>query len=174
MTEHSVSVKPEAQSSGADAFAGANDASLVAVDIFTDGGCSPNPGAGAWAALLRFKGIEKEISGYEAQTTNNRMELSAALHALRTLNKPAKVRLHTDSQYLQQGMLSWMKGWLARGWKTADKKTVLNADIWQALLAESKRHSIEWIWVRAHNGHVDNERVDALVQKTRANRGKPP
>ena len=142
------------------------------VDIFTDGGSSPNPGAGAWAALLRFNGIEKEISGYVADTTNNRMELSAALEALRTLTKPAQVRLHTDSQYLQKGMQTWIKGWVLRGWKTADKKPVLNADIWQALLLESKRHSIEWIWVRGHNGHVENERVDALVRKARESKGR--
>ncbi len=142
------------------------------VDIFTDGGSSPNPGAGAWAALLRFNGVEKEISGYVPDTTNNRMELSAALEALRTLTKPAQVRLHTDSQYLQKGMQTWIKGWVLRGWKTADKKPVLNADIWQALLSESKRHSIEWIWVRGHNGHVENERVDALVRKARESKGR--
>ena len=141
------------------------------VDIFTDGGSSPNPGAGAWAALLRYNGTEKEISGYVAETTNNRMELSAALEALRTLTKPAQVRLHTDSQYLQKGMQTWIQGWVLRGWKTADKKPVLNADIWQALLSESKRHSIEWIWVRGHNGHVENERVDALVRKARESKG---
>lgn len=142
------------------------------VDIFTDGGSSPNPGAGAWAALLRYNGVEKEISGYVAETTNNRMELSAALEALRSLTKPAQVRLHTDSQYLQKGMQTWIKGWVMRGWKTADKKPVLNADIWQALLSESKRHSIEWIWVRGHNGHVENERVDALVRKAREAKGR--
>ena len=141
------------------------------VDIFTDGGSSPNPGAGAWAALLRYNGVEKEISGYVTETTNNRMELSAALEALRTLTKPARVRLHTDSQYLQKGMQTWIQGWVQRGWKTADKKPVLNADIWQALLSESKRHSIEWIWVRGHNGHVENERVDALVRKARESKG---
>ena len=142
------------------------------VDIFTDGGSSPNPGAGAWAALLRYNGVEKEISGYVTETTNNRMELSAALEALRTLTKPARVRLHTDSQYLQKGMQTWIQGWVQRGWKTADKKPVLNADIWQALLSESKRHSIEWIWVRGHNGHVENERVDALVRKARESKGR--
>ena len=142
------------------------------VDIFTDGGSSPNPGAGAWAALLRYNGIEKEISGYVAETTNNRMELSAALEALRTLTKPARVRLHTDSQYLQKGMQTWIQGWVQRGWKTADKKPVLNADIWQALLSESKRHNIEWIWVRGHNGHVENELVDALVRKARETKGR--
>jgi ribonuclease HI len=140
---------------------------LPSVDVFTDGGCSPNPGAGAWAALLRFNDVEKEISGFAAQTTNNRMELSAALEALRALKKPAKVRLHTDSQYLQQGMLSWIHGWIKRGWKTADRKPVLNADIWQALLIESQRHQIEWIWVKGHAGHVENERVDALVYEAR-------
>ncbi len=142
------------------------------VDIFTDGGSSPNPGAGAWAALLRCNGIEKEISGYVAETTNNRMELTAALEALRSLTKPAQVKLHTDSQYLQKGMQTWIKGWVLRGWKTADKKPVLNADIWQALLSESNRHSIEWIWVRGHNGHVENERVDALVRKAREAKGR--
>jgi ribonuclease HI len=138
------------------------------IDIFTDGGCSPNPGAGAWAALLRFEGAEKEISGFVPDTTNNRMELCAALEALRALKKPAQVRLHTDSQYVQQGMLSWIKGWQARGWKTAANKAVLNADLWQALLLAAQPHKVEWIWVRGHNGHVENERVDALVHAARS------
>ena len=140
---------------------------LPQVEIFTDGGCSPNPGEGAWAALLRYQGVEKELSGYVPHTTNNRMELSAALAALLALKKPAQVRLHTDSQYLQQGMLTWSANWIKRGWKTADKKPVLNADLWQALLQEAKRHQIQWVWVKAHNGHPENERVDALVQSTR-------
>lgn len=147
-----------------------NHKPLPVVEIFTDGGCSPNPGEGAWAALLRYQGSEKELSGYVAQTTNNRMELSAALAALQALKRPARVRLCTDSQYLQQGMLSWSLGWIKRGWKTADKKPVLNADLWQALLQEAKRHQIEWVWVKAHNGHAENERVDALVQTTRENK----
>jgi ribonuclease HI len=144
---------------------------LPEVDIFTDGGAAPNPGAGAWAALLRCRGVEKEISGFVPETTNNRMELSAALEGLRALTRPSIVRLYTDSQYLQQGMLSWSKAWIARGWKTADKKPVLNADIWQALVLEAKRHQIDWIWVRGHNGHIENERVDDLVRRTRERGG---
>lgn len=141
--------------------------SLPMVEIFTDGGCSPNPGAGAWAALLRYQGVEKEISGFEAATTNNRMELMAAIAALRALKKPAIVKLHTDSKYVQQGMQSWLANWIARGWKTADKKPVQNADLWQELLAASKPHQVEWLWVKGHAGHVENERVDALVHQAR-------
>jgi ribonuclease HI len=141
--------------------------SLPIVEIFTDGGCSPNPGAGAWAALLRFKNVEKEISGFDPVTTNNRMELMAAIEALRAIKKPAIVRLHTDSKYVQQGMQSWLTNWIARGWKTADKKPVQNADLWQALLEASKPHQVEWLWVKGHAGHVENERVDALVRVAR-------
>lgn len=154
-------------------MAKSNAAELPEVEIFTDGGCSPNPGEGAWAALLRYQGVEKLLCGYVPQTTNNRMELSAALAALMAMKKPARIRLHTDSQYLQQGMLSWSAGWVKRGWKTADKKPVLNADLWQALLAQAKQHTIEWVWVKAHNGHPENERVDALVQSTRINKSPP-
>ena len=150
-----------------------SDSKLPEVEIFTDGGCSPNPGEGAWAALLRYQGVEKQLSGYVAQTTNNRMELSAALAALMAMKKPARIRLHTDSQYLQKGMLSWSAAWIKRGWKTADKKPVLNADLWQALLQEAKRHEIQWVWVKAHNGHPENERVDALVQSTRLQKFPP-
>jgi ribonuclease HI len=142
------------------------------VQIYTDGGCSPNPGEGAWACLLRYKGVEKTFSGYEPQTTNNRMELMAALMALRALKRPAMVELYTDSQYVKNGLESWIVGWQARGWRTADKKPVLNADLWQALLAEANKHQMSYTWVRGHSGHAENERVDELVRKTRLSRGK--
>jgi ribonuclease HI len=141
--------------------------SLPIVEIFTDGGCSPNPGAGAWAALLRCNTVEKEISGFDPVTTNNRMELMAAIQALQALKKPAIVKLHTDSKYVQQGMQSWLSNWISRGWKTADKKPVQNADLWQELLAASQPHQVQWLWVKGHAGHVDNERVDALVRAAR-------
>lgn len=135
------------------------------VDIFTDGACRGNPGPGGWAALLRYNGIEKELSGGEAETTNNRMELLAAIMALEALTKPAVVRLHTDSEYVKNGMTQWLAGWIKRGWKTADKKPVKNQDLWQRLAAAAARHRITWHWIRGHDGHPDNERVDALARK---------
>lgn len=134
------------------------------VDIFTDGACRGNPGPGGWAALLRYNGIEKELSGGEAETTNNRMELLAAIMALEALTKPAVVRLHTDSEYVKNGMTQWLAGWIKRGWTTADKKPVKNQDLWQRLAAAAARHHITWHWIRGHDGHPDNERVDALAR----------
>ncbi|MDE1901593.1 MAG: ribonuclease HI [Alphaproteobacteria bacterium] len=132
-------------------------------EIFTDGACSGNPGPGGWAALLRHGGVEKELSGGERDTTNNRMELMGAIMGLEALKKPAQVRLYTDSQYVQKGMTEWLRGWVARGWKTADKKPVKNADLWQRLDAARAPHKVDFIWVRGHNGHAENERVDRLA-----------
>jgi len=134
------------------------------VEIFTDGACSGNPGPGGWGALLRYGAVEKELSGGEPQTTNNRMEMMAAIAALEALKRPAKVKLHTDSQYLKNGITEWLPNWKRRGWKTADKKPVKNADLWQRLEAAEKPHQVEWLWVRGHDGHVENERVDLLAR----------
>ncbi|MFA6279831.1 MAG: ribonuclease HI [Bdellovibrionales bacterium] len=133
------------------------------VEIFTDGACSGNPGPGGWGALLRYKGSEKELSGGEAETTNNRMEMTAAIMALESLKRPSKVKLTTDSQYVKDGLTKWMAGWIRNGWKTADKKPVKNVDLWQRLQAASQPHDLEIHWVRGHTGHPDNERVDALA-----------
>lgn len=137
----------------------------MAIEIFTDGACSGNPGPGGWGALLRFNGTEKELSGGEAMTTNNRMELTAAIEALNALKKPCEVILHTDSKYVMDGVTKYMKGWLAKGWKTADKKDVKNQDLWQRLNAALEPHKVTWIWVKGHDGHVENERVDELARK---------
>jgi ribonuclease HI len=143
------------------------------VDIFTDGACSGNPGPGGWGALLRIDGKEKELSGYVAQTTNNRMEMMAVIEALRVLKRPVSVRVHTDSQYVQKGISEWIHGWKKRGWQTADRKPVKNVDLWQALDAATVGHKIEWLWVRGHAGHVENERVDELARRAiEANRGQ--
>lgn len=133
------------------------------VEIYTDGACSGNPGPGGWGALLRYGGTEKELSGGECETTNNRMELMGAIAALESLTKPSRVRLYTDSQYVQKGASEWLAGWVKKGWKTADKKPVKNADLWQRLQAAMAQHQVEFIWVRGHNGHPDNERVDRLA-----------
>jgi len=133
------------------------------VEIATDGACKGNPGPGGWGALLRFGGHEKELSGGEALTTNNRMELTAAIEALRVLTRPCKIRLSTDSKYVMDGLTRWIHGWRKNGWRTADKKPVKNAELWQALFAETQRHEIEWVWVKGHAGHPDNERVDKLA-----------
>ena len=140
------------------------------VEIYTDGACSGNPGPGGWGALLRFGGTEKELSGGEPNTTNNRMELMGAIAALEALTKPARVKLHTDSQYVQKGATEWLPGWEKRGWKTADKKDVKNADLWQRLKAAMQPHEVDFVWVRGHNGHPDNERVDRLAVAAIANR----
>jgi ribonuclease HI len=134
------------------------------VDIFTDGACSGNPGPGGWGAILRWRGQEKELSGGETLTTNNRMEMMAAIRALEALNRPAKVRIHTDSAYLRDGIMRWIHAWKAKGWRTADKKPVKNVDLWQRLEAAAERHEIEWIWIRGHAGHPENERADALAR----------
>ena len=135
------------------------------VEIFTDGACSGNPGPGGWGALLRYNGTERELSGGEPQTTNNRMEMMAAIQALESLTRPVKVRLYTDSQYLRDGIISWLPRWKTRGWKTADKKPVKNVDLWQRLDQATQGHGIEWIWVRGHSGHVENERADKLARE---------
>jgi ribonuclease HI len=133
------------------------------VTIYTDGACSGNPGPGGWAALLLFDGREKELSGGEALTTNNRMELMAAISALEALTRPAAVDLYTDSQYVQQGVTSWIKGWKARGWKTAERKPVKNEDLWRRLDAARAGHEVKWRWVRGHADDPLNHRVDALA-----------
>jgi ribonuclease HI len=135
------------------------------VDIFTDGACSGNPGPGGWGAILRSGEHEKEMYGGEADTTNNRMELLAVIRALETLKRPVKARVHTDSQYVQKGISEWIHGWKARGWKTAAKQPVKNADLWRALDAVQSGHDIQWVWVKGHAGHAENERADALARK---------
>ena len=133
------------------------------VDIYTDGACRGNPGPGGWAALLSAGGREKEISGAQIQTTNNRMELQAVIAALQALKRPVDVRLYTDSQYVRRGILEWLPQWKARGWRTADKKPVKNLDLWRLLETAAARHRIEWHWVRGHAGIPGNERCDALA-----------
>ena len=134
------------------------------IEIFTDGACSGNPGPGGWAAILRAGSHEKEISGGEALTTNNRMEMQAAISALAALHQPSQVVLYTDSRYLLDGITQWLPRWKARGWKTSDNKPVKNEDLWRALDTQSQRHRVEWRWVRGHNDHVENERADALAR----------
>ncbi|CAM5190760.1 Ribonuclease H OS=Bosea thiooxidans OX=53254 GN=rnhA PE=3 SV=1 [Bosea thiooxidans] len=134
------------------------------VEVWTDGACSGNPGPGGWGAILSYNGVEKELSGGEAQTTNNRMELMAAISALEALKRPVTVALHTDSQYLRQGITGWIHGWKKNGWKTADRKPVKNAELWQRLEAALGRHKIEWKWVKGHAGDEMNERADALAR----------
>jgi len=138
---------------------------LKHVEIFTDGACSGNPGPGGWGALLRYKKTEKELSGYAAQTTNNRMELTAVVEALRALKKPCRVIVTTDSMYLKDGITQWIKNWKRNGWVTRDKTPVKNKDLWEALDEASQRHMIEWRWVRGHVGHLENERCDQLARE---------
>ena len=135
------------------------------VIAFTDGGCRGNPGPGGWGALLRFGDHEKEIYGYEEETTNNRMELMAAIRALEILSRECSVVLTTDSQYVRQGITEWMDGWKKRGWKTAAKKPVKNKDLWQRLDKAVKQHDIDWQWVKGHSGHEGNERADDLANR---------
>lgn len=135
------------------------------VEIFTDGACSGNPGPGGWGAILRLGEVEKEFSGGEALTTNNRMELTAAIRALEALTRPCAVDLYTDSQYLRGGVMSWMRGWKKNGWRTVDKKPVKNQDLWQELDRLIVAHEIEWHWVRGHAGHAENERADELARE---------
>ncbi|HEY5598970.1 MAG TPA: ribonuclease HI, partial [Kiloniellales bacterium] len=133
-------------------------------EIFTDGACSGNPGPGGWGAVLRYGDVEKELSGGEAPTTNNRMEMMAAIAALEALRRPSRVRLHTDSTYLKDGITKWIHAWKARGWRTADKKPVKNLDLWQRLEAALAPHQVRWLWVRGHTGHPENERADILAR----------
>lgn len=134
------------------------------IDIFTDGACSGNPGPGGWAAILRAGGHERELSGGEEQTTNNRMELMAVICALEALKRPSSVRLHTDSRYVMDGATKWLKNWKANGWKTADKKPVKNEELWRALESAMAEHAIAWKWVAGHSGHMENDRADALAR----------
>ena len=136
---------------------------LSLVHIFTDGACKGNPGPGGWGALLRISETEKELSGGEALTTNNRMELTAAIRGLQALKRPCRLLLTTDSRYVMDGLTKWIHGWLKNGWKTADRKPVKNADLWQELLAAAAPHRVEWKWVKGHAGHDENERVDQLA-----------
>ncbi len=136
----------------------------MTVEIFTDGACSGNPGPGGWGAILRYKSTEKELSGGEPLTTNNRMELMAAIIALETLNRPSTVKLSTDSVYVRDGITKWLPNWKRNGWKTAAKKPVKNDDLWQRLDKDQAPHSIEWIWIKGHAGHVENERCDELAR----------
>jgi len=136
---------------------------LPQVEIFTDGACRGNPGPGGWAALIRSGKREKEISGGEALTTNNRMELVAAIEALNALRRPCQVELHTDSNYVRDGITRWIHSWQRNGWRTADRKPVKNSELWQQLLDAAERHQVSWHWVKGHSGHPENDRVDALA-----------
>ena len=138
---------------------------MTEVEIYTDGACRGNPGPGGWGVLLRAGGRERELHGGEPATTNNRMELTAAIRALQALKRPCKVALYTDSQYVRQGITEWLPLWHARGWKTAGRKPVKNQDLWQELDLQAARHRIEWHWVRGHTGHPENERADALANR---------
>ena len=135
------------------------------IDIYTDGACSGNPGPGGWGAILRAGPHEKELWGGEPATTNNRMELQAVIEALRCLKRPCDIDIYTDSQYVQKGISEWITGWKARGWRTASKTPVKNADLWQMLDAEVARHRIQWHWVKGHAGHEFNERADELANR---------
>lgn len=135
------------------------------VEIFTDGACSGNPGPGGWGVILRYGGHKKEMHGGEAWTTNNRMELMAAIQALEALTRSTQVTLYTDSVYLRDGIMKWVDTWKVNGWRTANKKTVKNVDLWQRLVSASGRHRVEWIWVKGHAGHPENERADALARR---------
>lgn len=136
-----------------------------AVDIYTDGACRGNPGPGGWGAVMRYNGHERELYGGERETTNNRMELMAAIQALDALKRPCKVRLTTDSRYVQQGISEWLKNWKQHNWKTASRKPVKNVDLWKRLDALVSRHEVEWHWVRGHSGHPENERADQLANR---------
>jgi ribonuclease HI len=133
------------------------------VTIFTDGACRGNPGPGGWGALLRYGKHERILSGSDSDTTNNRMELMAAIEALTALTEPCKIDLYTDSQYVQKGISEWLAGWKRKGWRKADKKLVKNADLWQALDAQADKHQVTWHWVKGHSGHPENERVDQIA-----------
>jgi ribonuclease HI len=137
---------------------------MAQVEIFTDGACSGNPGPGGWGAILRYGDTVRELSGGEADTTNNRMELTAAIEALNALKRPCDIVLTTDSIYVKDGITSWIDGWKKRGWKNSQKKPVKNEDLWKALDAARSRHTVEWKWVKGHAGHAENERCDELAR----------
>ncbi len=153
--------------------ASAPDADGLPIDIYADGACKGNPGPGGWGALLRAGGRERELFGGEAHTTNNRMELTAVIRALEALRRPSRVRVYTDSQYVQQGISGWIHGWKRKGWKTAGGTPVKNADLWRHLDGLAAQHSVEWHWVRGHAGHPENERADALANRGVAEAGRP-
>jgi ribonuclease HI len=142
------------------------------VEIFTDGACKGNPGPGGWGAVLRAGGHEKELSGHSPATTNNRMEMTAVIEALNALKGPCEVKLHTDSKYVIDGITKWIFGWQKNGWKNSQKKDVLNADLWQALLDAKRRHKVSWHWVKGHDGHPENERADKLASDAALGGGK--
>ena len=144
------------------------------VEIYTDGACRGNPGTGGWGAVLRYRGREREIFGGEPGTTNNRMELTAAIRGLEALQRRCKVAVYTDSQYVREGITNWLADWKRRGWKTADRKPVKNQDLWEKLDALAARHDVEWHWVRGHAGHPENERADALANRGIDELGKGP
>jgi ribonuclease HI len=137
------------------------------VEVFTDGACSGNPGPGGWGAILRSKGTEKELSGGEKDTTNNRMEMMAVIAALEAITRPCNILITTDSQYVMKGMTEWLAGWKLKNWKTANKKPVKNADLWQRMELAAQQHKLDWQWVRGHQGHVENERADQLAVAAR-------
>ncbi len=136
----------------------------IEVEIFCDGACSGNPGPGGWGSILRYGGNQKELSGGEPQTTNNRMEMTAAIMALESLTRPCNVALTTDSQYLVKGMTEWLPGWMKKGWRNSKREPVLNRDLWERLVAAAAPHQVRWLWVRGHNGHAENERCDELAR----------
>lgn len=134
------------------------------IDLFTDGACRGNPGPGGWGVLMRWRDHEKELKGGERDTTNNRMEMMAAIKGLESVKRPARIRIYTDSTYVRDGITKWIHGWKKRGWKTADKKPVKNIDLWQRLEAALEPHQVDWHWVKGHDGHPENERADALAR----------
>jgi ribonuclease HI len=143
------------------------------VEIFSDGACSGNPGPGGWGTILRFKTVEKELSGYEPETTNNRMELTAVVEGLRALKQSCRVTIYTDSRYLKDGITSWIKKWKRNGWMTSQKEPVKNKDLWVAMDEAAQRHEIDWQWVKGHAGHPENERCDQLARDAIRRRGAP-
>jgi ribonuclease HI len=138
---------------------------MNAVEMFTDGACSGNPGPGGWGVVLRWNGVTRELSGGDAETTNNRMELTAAIAGLQALKRPCRVDLYTDSEYVRNGIKGWIESWRKNGWRTAAKKPVKNAELWQALDEARRRHQVTWHWVKGHAGHVENERADELARQ---------
>ncbi len=146
---------------------GSTRTAAATVEVWTDGGCKPNPGPGGWAAILRYNGSERELSGADPATTNNRMELTAAISALEALKRPCRVLLHTDSEYVRNGISRWVHGWVRNNWRNSAKEPVANMALWQRLLAAAKPHEVEWRWVRGHAGDPMNERADRLATEAR-------